>query len=90
MNPKLLFALPQEEERGGPNAKGAGFKQIEGIQNPAVFGPQPFRLREAIRGATERVRQLYPDCPELPKRDAKEAPTFLEISSATQVYSGLT
>jgi hypothetical protein len=89
-DPKLLLAFPPEHDGGGPNATGAGLKTIEGIQNPAVFGPKPFKIREAVRRATERVRELYPDCPELPDSDAKEAPTFLEISSTTRINRRLT
>ncbi len=79
-NPKLLLALDPEGAQEVERAKNAGLETIEGISNPAIFGPKPFLMRKELEDIIEKIRETSPDCPESPGKNGPEISTFLELS----------
>jgi hypothetical protein len=79
-SPKLLLALDPEGAQEVERAKNARLETIEGIINPAIFGPKPFLMRKELEDIIEKIRETSPDCPESPGKNGPEISTFLELS----------
>jgi|GEM_PF-2499392 len=79
-DPKLLLSgIPLNEEET-KRAAAAGLGSLKGADNPAIFGPNPFRIGHELEIIIEAIRKTSPDCPPLPEKDRANIATFLEVS----------